>query len=101
MNESRQVKNMICLTAMAAWLVFGAAAEADAGNRGAVQTGTTITLADAKNQRTTLAGDQIEELRASTVSLMPDDLLKDLTPRQLRDLFSYLQSDGPQAPVGN
>ena len=62
---------------------------------------TTVTLADAKNQRTTLGRNQIEELRASTVSLMPDDLLKELKPQQLRDLFSYLQSDGTQGKAGN
>jgi putative membrane-bound dehydrogenase-like protein len=55
----------------------------------------TITLLDAKNKRTLLNRTDVEELRESTVSLMPEKLLEKLTDQQIRDLFTYLQSDGP------
>jgi mono/diheme cytochrome c family protein len=37
----------------------------------------------------------VEELRESTVSLMPEKLLDELSDQQIRDLLAYLQSDGP------
>ncbi len=51
-----------------------------------------LTLVNAKNERITLAASDIEELRESPVSLMPDDLYRQLKPQDLRDLFSYLES---------
>jgi putative heme-binding domain-containing protein len=61
----------------------------------AEQTANAITLLDAKNQRTKVARDRIESIQESPVSLMPENLLKDLKPQELRDLFSYLQTDQP------
>jgi putative membrane-bound dehydrogenase-like protein len=61
----------------------------------AEQTAGSITLVDAKNERTILARDKIEELRELPASLMPENLLKDLKPEELRDLFAYLQADVP------
>ncbi len=58
-------------------------------------TAETITLLDAKNKRTVLNRVDVEELRESTVSLMPEKLLDDLSDQQIRDLLAYLQSDGP------
>lgn len=55
------------------------------------QTPNTITLAAAKNQRTTINRSQIASLNESSVSLMPEGLLQPLKPQELRDLFSYLQ----------
>ena len=52
-----------------------------------------LTLANAKNERVTLAVADIEELRESPVSLMPDDQYKQLQPQELRDLFAYLAQD--------
>ena len=52
-----------------------------------------LTLANAKNERVTLAVADIEELRESPVSLMPDDQYKLLKPQELRDLFAYLAQD--------
>jgi putative membrane-bound dehydrogenase-like protein len=52
-----------------------------------------ITLLDSKNQRTKVPHDQIESMQESPVSLMPENLLKELKPQELRDLFSYLQGD--------
>jgi putative membrane-bound dehydrogenase-like protein len=59
------------------------------------QTPETITLVDAKNVRSVVRRDDIEDLKASTVSLMPEKLLEPLEDQQLRDLFAYLQGDGP------
>ena len=56
------------------------------------QTPEAITLRDAKGERTQVARSEIEELKESDVSLMPESLYKEFTPQQLRDLFSFLQS---------
>jgi putative membrane-bound dehydrogenase-like protein len=64
----------------------------------AEQTPGAVTLLDAKNQRTKIPRDKIESMQESPVSLMPEKLLKDLKPQELRDLFSYLQSDKPPVP---
>jgi putative membrane-bound dehydrogenase-like protein len=53
----------------------------------------TVTLVDAKNERTTLARDDIDELRPSPQSLMPEKILDDLDEQQIRDLLSYIQAD--------
>ena len=55
-----------------------------------------ITLLDAKNQRIRIAADDVEAIKESSVSLMPEDILKPLSPQDLRDLFTYLE----QSPVG-
>lgn len=52
----------------------------------------TITLLDAKNKRTVLNRNDIEELVESPISLMPEKLLDTLTEQQIRDLFAYLQN---------
>jgi putative heme-binding domain-containing protein len=59
-----------------------------------------LTFVDAKNQKITVARDEIEEIRPAEQSLMPERLLETLTPQELRDLFRYLQSDAPAAAVG-
>ena len=55
---------------------------------------TAVTLLDRNYQRHVLARDQIKELNASLVSLMPEGLLEAMTPQQVMDLFAYLQSEG-------
>lgn len=57
----------------------------------AAQDAASVTLLDAKNQRTRVSRDEIDELEESPVSLMPEKLLEQLTPQELRDLFAYLQ----------
>ena len=52
-----------------------------------------LTLLDAQNQRTVLNRADVKELTASRTSLMPEGLLESLTPQQVRDLFSHLQSN--------
>ena len=59
----------------------------------------TVTLIDPKGERTVLERSKIESLDPSSVSLMPEKLLDELTLDQLRDLFAYLQADAaPAAP---
>ena len=54
-----------------------------------------ITFVDAKQQKTTVARDEIDQLHPSETSLMPERLLETLQPQEIRDLFSYLESDRP------
>jgi putative heme-binding domain-containing protein len=58
-----------------------------------------ITLVDARNERTVLAREKIEEIQTSRVSLMPEKILDPLKNQELRDLFSYLQGDAPAGAV--
>jgi putative membrane-bound dehydrogenase-like protein len=60
----------------------------------AAQTPGSITLLGAKNERTTLPRAKIESIQESPVSLMPENLLRQWKPQELRDLFAYLQSEG-------
>jgi putative heme-binding domain-containing protein len=53
-----------------------------------------VTLVNAKNEKTTILGSEIDELQESRLSLMPEDLYKQLKPQELRDLFAYLESAG-------
>jgi putative membrane-bound dehydrogenase-like protein len=53
----------------------------------------TVTLVDGKNEKTVLPRVQIDSIKPSPVSLMPEKLLDDLNDQELRDLFSYLQSE--------
>jgi hypothetical protein len=38
---------------------------------------------------------RIETIKTLPVSLMPEELLKDLTLNEVRDLVGYMMSDGP------
>ena len=53
-----------------------------------------VTILGAKNERTTISRDNIEQMKASPVSLMPENILKDLTPQEVRHLMRHLQSTG-------
>jgi putative heme-binding domain-containing protein len=57
------------------------------------QTAESITIRGGKGDRSQVARSEIAELRESDVSLMPEALYKELSPQQLRDLFSYLQTE--------
>jgi putative heme-binding domain-containing protein len=52
----------------------------------------TVTVLDAKNQRTVVKRVDVEELRPSELSLMPDNVLAPLNNQEIRDLFAYLRS---------
>ena len=43
----------------------------------------------------TLARDEIEAIKPSRTSIMPEGLLKGLSDQQVRDLFAYLRSTQP------
>lgn len=61
----------------------------------AARDGAGVTLVDAQGKKTMLPRDQIEELRELSTSIMPEDLLKQLRPQEVRDLFRYLQGPAP------
>ncbi len=64
----------------------------------AVETPTSVTLKRGENAEDTVLRSQIEEIRATTKSLMPDEFEKQLTPQQLADVFAYLLGPGRDAP---
>jgi putative heme-binding domain-containing protein len=43
----------------------------------------------------TLAREEVEELKTSEISLMPEDVEKQLTPQEIADLFAFLALDKP------
>lgn len=50
-----------------------------------------VTLINSKAEKITIPMNEIDSLNDSDVSLMPDNLYRQLTPNELRDLFAYLQ----------
>jgi putative heme-binding domain-containing protein len=56
------------------------------------RTDASLTLVNEKGEKQAIASSEIEELTDSTASLMPEDLYRQLTPTELRDLFAFLQS---------
>ena len=54
-----------------------------------------ITLVDPSGRREVLPMSEVEDIHESPRSLMPDDLVRLLTPQALRDLFAYLEADAP------
>ncbi len=56
-----------------------------------------VVLRTAEGQNVTVPRAEIEELRATGQSLMPEGLLKSLTDAQARDLFAYLRGTQPLA----
>jgi putative membrane-bound dehydrogenase-like protein len=61
----------------------------------AESTPTTVAILDAKNERTVIAREDIEEMSPSPQSLMPEKVLDELQDQDICDLFAYLQSDTP------
>lgn len=55
-----------------------------------------IRIANNKNELTTIRRDDIEEIHDSPVSLMPENILKQLSEQELQDLFAYLQRPAPK-----
>ncbi len=52
-----------------------------------------ITLVDNQGNRRAVPSSEVDVIEESPISLMPEDLLRDLAPQQLRDLFQFLQGD--------
>jgi putative membrane-bound dehydrogenase-like protein len=55
------------------------------------QSAESVTLRDAKGERTRMNRSEIEEIHESDVSIMPESLYKEFSPEQLRDLFGFLE----------
>jgi putative membrane-bound dehydrogenase-like protein len=53
-----------------------------------------LTLLDSQRQKTRIPRAQIDQSRPADTSLMPENLLDQLTEPQIRDLFRYLQGSG-------
>lgn len=64
----------------------------------AVETPNSITLRRGENAEDTILRTQIEEIRATTKSLMPEEFEKQISPAQLADLFEYLLGPGRDSP---
>jgi putative membrane-bound dehydrogenase-like protein len=62
------------------------------------QNDASITLQTA-NERLILPREDIEELRVTSTSMMPEGLLDKLTPEEIRDLFAYLAAPGQIQPA--
>jgi len=58
----------------------------------------TVTILDAKNQRTVIARDEIDEMQTSELSIMPEKVLDEFTPQELGNLFAYLQARTDRPP---
>jgi putative membrane-bound dehydrogenase-like protein len=54
-----------------------------------------VVIKGADGQSISLARDEIEDMRVSRQSLMPEGQLKALTDQQIRDLFAYLRATQP------
>jgi len=52
---------------------------------------TSITLRQADNKETTILRTEIDEMQASPVSLMPDDLAKQVSPKDFADVIAWLR----------
>ena len=59
----------------------------------AEETAAQVTLLTEKNERIAVPRDEIEEMQATQISLMPENSLKELKPQEVRDLFQFLQSN--------
>jgi putative heme-binding domain-containing protein len=55
-----------------------------------------ILLRDPEGREVRLARENIVEMRASPVSLMPEDQMRALGEQQIRDLFTFVMSKGPR-----
>ncbi|MBX9580780.1 MAG: ThuA domain-containing protein [Gemmataceae bacterium] len=60
--------------------------------------GNKLTVGDVKGTVTEIDRADIEELKSSTVSTMPDDLVKQLGPDRTRDLLTFLLTPPPSMP---
>ena len=59
------------------------------------QTTRTVTMRGADNRPVLLNRDDIEELTALPISLMPENQMNELKDQEIRDLFAYLMSRAP------
>ncbi len=65
----------------------------------AAETATSITLRREEKAEDTILRKDIDEIAASTLSMMPEDLEKEVSPQDVADLIAYLREAlGPVAP---
>ena len=57
----------------------------------ASETATSITIKQIEGKSTTLLRNDIEEIRSTGVSLMPEGLEKNVSPQQMADLIAFLK----------
>jgi len=55
------------------------------------ETGEAVVLKMAEGKKRTIGRSEIEQMKASDVSLMPEGIEKDVTPQQMADLLAYLK----------
>jgi len=60
--------------------------------------GNKLLIGDKDGKLTTIDKADVAEMRPSPLSIMPDDLLKKLTPEQSRDLLTFLLTPAPHMP---
>ncbi len=65
----------------------------------ASETKTTVELIDTEGKRLAIQRDDIEELVASTKSLMPEGFEKQLSPSDMADLLEFLTKKGRYVPL--
>ncbi len=65
----------------------------------AAETRTTVELLDAEGKRHVVLREDIDEMKASKKSLMPEGFEKQITPAQLNDLLAFLTSRGKYLPL--
>jgi len=76
-------------------------------NDGRVLTGVVRTIeghlhvTDTNGKTIVLAANDVDEMKPSAASIMPEGLLKNLSPEQSRDLLTYLLTSGPSMPREN
>lgn len=65
----------------------------------AAETATSVTLRKEEGKEETILRKDIDEMEASSISMMPEDLEKQVQPKDVADLIAYLrQALGPAAP---
>ncbi len=57
-----------------------------------------IVLKMAKGQGKTIGRSEIDQIKVSNVSLMPEGIEKEVTTQQMADLLAYLNNDPPNSP---
>ena len=62
------------------------------------QAGGNLTLGISTGERVVIPQTQVASMRESAVSVMPEGLAKPVQPHELRDLFSFLQTEKKRAP---
>ncbi len=65
----------------------------------AAETRTTVELLDAEGKRHVILRDDIDEMKASKKSLMPEGFEKQITPAHLNDLLAFLTQRGKYLPL--